>query len=108
MVSRYESNVKLCFTDTNSLLYEIKTADIFKDMAQHIDDYDFSDYPKDHHLYNTHHKEDIGKFIDELNGTTLEEFIGLRPKCYSLLFLGEVKNNQIIHIDVTRCTTPPL
>ena len=32
---------------------------------------------------------------------TLEEFIGLRPKCYSLLFLGEVKNNQIIHTDVT-------
>ena len=64
-----ESNVILCFTDTDSHLYEIKTADIFKDMAQHIDDYDFSDYPKDH-FYNTRHKKEIGKFQDKLNEMT--------------------------------------
>ena len=101
MVSRYESNVRLCFTNTDSLLYEIKTANILKDIAQHIDECDFSDYPKDRHVYNTHHKKEMGKFKDERNGMTLEEFIGLRPKYYSLLFLGEVKNNQIIHTDVT-------
>ena len=27
----------------------------------------------------------------------LEGFIGLRPKCYSLLFNSEVKGNQILH-----------
>ena len=94
-----EYNVRWCFTDTDSLLYEIKTPDIFKDMAQHIDDYNFSDYPKNHHLYNTRRKKEIGKFKDELNGIILEEFI--RPKCYSLLYLGEVKNNRNIHTDVT-------
>ena len=57
MVSRYEYNVRLCFTDTDSLLYEIKTADTFKGMAQHINDYDFSEYPKGHHLYNTRHEK---------------------------------------------------
>ena len=31
----------------------------------------------------------------------LEEFIGLRAKCYSLLFLGEVENNVIKHRDVS-------
>ena len=30
-----------------------------------------------------------------MNGIILEEFIGLRPKCYSLLFLGIVENNII-------------
>ena len=28
----------------------------------------------------------IGKFKDELKGKTLEEFCGLRAKCYSILF----------------------
>ena len=95
MVSRYESNVRLCFTDTDSFLYEMKTTDIFKDMAQHINDYDFNDYQKYHHLFNTRHKKEIGKFKDELNGMAVEEFIGLRPKCNSLLFLGEVKTIKL-------------
>ena len=46
-------------------------------MVEYINDYDFSDYPKDHHLHNTRHKKVIGKFKDELDGMTLEEFIGL-------------------------------
>ena len=104
-LSRYEDNVKLCFTDTDSLLYEIEAVDIFQDMAEYIDDYDFSDCPKDPHLYNTRYKKVIGKFKDELNGMTLEEFIGLRPKCYSLLILGEVRNNQIIHTDAAEKQT---
>ena len=74
-------------------------------MAEYIDDYDFSDYPKVHHLYNTRHKKVLGKFKGELKGMTLEEFIGLRPKCYSLLFLGEVRNNQIIHTDAAEKQT---
>ena len=105
MLSRYEDNFRLCFTDTDSLLYEIEAVDIVLDMAENIDDYDFSDYPKDQHLYNTRHKKIIGKFKDELNGITLEEFIGLRPKCYSLLFLGEVRNNLIIHTDAAEKQT---
>ena len=95
MLQKYKDNINLCFTDTDSLLYEIITNDIYKDMFDNIDDYDFSDYPMDHYLYNNLHKKEIGKFKDELNGMTLEEYIGLRPKCYSLLYRGEVKNNKI-------------
>ena len=47
MLPMYENDVRLCFTDTDSLLSEIKVAGIFQDMAEHIDDYDFSDYPQD-------------------------------------------------------------
>ena len=36
---------------------------------------------------------------------TLKVFIGLRPKCYSLLFLGEVRNNQIIHTNAAEKQT---
>ena len=86
MIPRYDNHLNLCFTDTDSFLYEIETKNIFYDMLISIDDYDFSDYPEDHPNYNTKNKKKIGKFKDELKGLTLEEFIGLRPKCYSLLY----------------------
>ena len=86
MLPRYPNRLNLCFTDTDSLLYEIKTQDIYADMRESINDYDFSDYPKDHPNFSVENKKRIGKFKDELNSLPLEEFIGLRPKCYSLLF----------------------
>ena len=86
MIPRYPNQLSLCFTDTDSLLYEVETSDIFRDMYNSINNYDFSDYPIDHPNYNTKNKKKIGKFKDELNGRALEEFIGLRPKCYSLLY----------------------
>ena len=36
---------------------------------------------------------------DELSGMILEEFVGLRPKCYSLLFNGLVKDNKLVDMD---------
>ena len=44
-------------------------------------------------------KKVLGKFKDELLSLILEDFIGLRPKCYSLLFYGKVENNIVIHRD---------
>ena len=61
--------------------------------------FDFSEYPFEHFCYDKKNKKVLGKFTDELLSLTLEEFIGLRPKCYSLLFYGKVENNMIIHLD---------
>ena len=83
---KYQSNVKLLFSDTDSLLYEIDTDDIYKDMKEDEDMYDFSDYPVGHFLQSNNNKKIIGKFKDELNGKALEEFCGLRAKCYSLVY----------------------
>ena len=104
MLKKY-SKINLCFTDTDSLLYEVYTDDIYHDMLQSKDDYDFSEYPYDHPNYDTKNKKVIGKFKDELHGMTLEEFIGLRPKCYSLLSRGEVKKNVVEHMNVSEKQT---
>ena len=100
MLPRYKK-INLCFTDTDSLLYEVFTDDIYDDMRCTANEYDFSEYPFNHHLYSTANKKVIGKFKDELNGMTLEEFVGLRAKCYSLLFRGVVKDNIVIHMYVS-------
>ena len=83
-------NIELCFTDTDSLLYRIEGQDVYKVMEANADKFDFSDYPFNHFLYDKKNKKVLGKFKDELFSLTLEEFIGLRAKCYSLLFYGKV------------------
>ena len=65
------NNINLCFTDTDSLLYEIETIDIFRDMYEKTEDYDFSEYPRDHPNYEPTNKKVIGKFKVELNGMSL-------------------------------------
>ena len=97
MRERY-SNINLCFTDTDSLLYEVETHDLYSGMLNDAESYDFSDYEPTHHCFDGIHEKDVerirmenkkalGKFKDELKGLTLKELIGLRPKCYSLLYL---------------------
>ena len=51
MKRKYGDKCKLLYTDTDSLLQEIETEDVYKDMAEERDLYDTSDYPKEHPLY---------------------------------------------------------
>jgi len=81
----YGERAKLLFTDTDSLTYHIRTDDLYKDMFEHLDVYDTSDYPADHFLHNKTNAKVIGKFKDESNGIPPLEFVGLRSKMYSLL-----------------------
>ena len=82
---QYGNRSKLLFTDTDSLTYEIKTEDIYADMAKNKDLYDFSDYPKEHPLYDVSNKKVIGKFKDETSSKIITEFVGLRAKMYSFV-----------------------
>jgi hypothetical protein len=82
---KYGSNATLLMTDTDSLVYQIKTEDIYQDMKESSDVYDTSDYPKDHALYSTANKKVAGKFKDESNGLIITSFVGLRSKMYSYI-----------------------
>jgi len=68
-------------------------------MIEMADHFDFNDYPKDHEIRKALGNERVlvnkkipGKFKDELSGTIMKEFIGLRPKMYSVLRAGENPN----------------
>jgi len=80
---RYGNKSKLLMTDTDSLVYDIETEDVYKDMVDDSDIYDTSDYPVDHYLHSATNKKIIGKFKDENNGKIMNEFVGLRSKMYS-------------------------
>ena len=71
------------FTDTDSLCYEIKTDDVYKDLFQDKKSFDNSNYPKNSEVFFDENKKVIGKMKDEAAGIPIKEFIGLRSKMYS-------------------------
>ena len=85
IVSRYGERAKLLFTDTDSLCYCIETEDLFADMLKDRDVYDTSNFPAKHDLESQTNKKVLGKFKSETGARQPSEFVGLRPKMYSLL-----------------------
>ena len=77
---------KLLFTDTDSLMYQIKTDDFYADISEDIrSKFDTSDYPPNHEsgILVGVNKKVIGMFKDEVGGKQITHFVGLRPKLYS-------------------------
>ena len=75
--------------DTDSLAYAIPgVEDVYMEMSKMGDYFDFSNYPKDHPLYSTANMKVVGKFKDELGGSILDKFVGLRPKLYAFTELS--------------------
>ena len=48
------------------------------------DFFDFSNYSKDSKIFNETNKKVIGKMKDEFGGVTVDEFVGLKTKMYSM------------------------
>ena len=78
----WEKN-ELVASDTDSMILNIKTEDVYKDMEKLLDELDTSGYPRDHPLYSEKNKKVIGKFKDELNGKIINEIVFLKSKAYS-------------------------
>ena len=79
-----ESDLKLLYMDTDSLVYNIRTEDFYKDIAEDVETrFDTSRYETDKLLPIRENKKVIGLMKDELGGKIMKEFITLRPKMYS-------------------------
>ena len=93
-VKKKHFNSFVFYSDTDSLLYEIKHTDFYEELATNEElrqHFDLSNYPSDHFLYNVENKMVTLKFKDELAGEPIEEFVGLKPKMYSILVGGRQK-----------------
>ena len=77
-------NTNLLFTDTDSLIYEMKIDDVYEDFYENKSLFHFSDYPQDSTFFDPVNKDVIGKMKDEVKGIIISEFIGLKSKMYSL------------------------
>ena len=83
---KFGDKAELLFTDYDSLMYLIRTEDVYQDFNKDIKrKFDTSDYPEKHPsgIKTGINKKVIGKFKDEVNGKQITHFVGLRPKLYS-------------------------
>ena len=55
---------------------------------------DTSNYPENHPLRTDQNKTVVGKFKDEMGGEHVEEFVGLKPKMYSIKIAGSRRGNK--------------
>ena len=72
----------LLFTDTDSLTYEIKSENVYKEFYKWKNLFGFSNYSKDSTFYDDTNKKVIGKMKDEYGGAIIDQFIGLKSKVY--------------------------
>ena len=88
ITNKYDNKSKLLFTDTDSVMYEIKTKDIYEDFSSNKEMFDFSNYSTKSKCHDDSNKSVNGK--DKTAGVAIEEFVELKPKMYSFL----VDNNE--------------
>ena len=97
MKPKYDGeNLKFCYMDTDSLVYEIKTGDFYADITEDVPAwFNTSGYcPNGYYVPGTAgqshrplpiklNKKVIGLMKDKLRGAIMTEIVALRPKFYS-------------------------
>ncbi|HUR98246.1 MAG TPA: DNA polymerase [Pyrinomonadaceae bacterium] len=95
LMPRYGKRCRILYSDTDSFIMEIRTPDFYDDVRRDLDEkgkrswYDTSNYPRDGTKLHSELFEDFnmatpGKMKDEMGGVVIEEFVGIRPKEYSV------------------------
>ena len=74
--NKYDNKSKLSFTDTDSLMCEIKTEDVYEDFSSNKEMFEFSDYSTK--SKDNSNKLVIGKSKSETGGFAIEEFVVLK------------------------------
>ena len=85
-------DAKLLFTDTNSLVQQIRAEDVQEDFYEDKHLFDLSIYPKDAKLFDPNNEKVVGKTKDESRGEINDEFVGLKSKMY---FIKDADGEEI-------------
>ena len=103
ITNTFEQNM-LLFKDTDSLVYEIETNDVYEDFYEDKNLFDFSNYPEDSNISDLVNKTVIGKVKDEVKGKIISEFVGLKSKMYSVVIVnnGEIKKAKGVKNNVVK------
>ena len=92
--NKYDNKSKLLFTVTDSLMYEIKTEDVYEDFSSDKKMFDFSNYFTKSKYCDGLNKLVIRKMKDETCGDAIEEFVGLKPKMHSFFVDDNIEHKK--------------
>ena len=87
----FGENMHIVYMDMDSFIikHNLSNEELEQRIKEHQDLSDLSNYPVDHPLYSKVNKKVIGKMKNEVAGTMIEEFCGLRPTCYANRTTGD-------------------
>ena len=87
-VMKNETQCQLLYSNNDSFEYKIKTGDYYHDLVVNStlrEHFDFSNFPRDHKLFDRSNEKQVLKFKNELAGTPIEQIWALKPKLYSIV-----------------------
>ena len=73
--NKYGNNSRLLFTDSDSLMYEIKTEDVYEGFSSNKEMFDFSNYSTKSKYYDDSNKLAIEIMNGEIGAVATEEFV---------------------------------
>ena len=95
LTPKYSGNLKLCYIDTDSLVYHIKTEDFFTDISGDVKErFDTSGFSESRPLAIGENKTIIGLMKDELEVKIMTGFVALRPKYYAYRKLDNMEEKK--------------
>ena len=68
------------FTDTDSLMYEMKIKDVYGDFNKYEEMFDFRNFSSKSKYYDLSSKLIVGEMKDEISGVAIKEFVGLKQR----------------------------
>ena len=69
--NKYGNNSRLLFTDTDSLMYENKTEDVYKDFSSDKEIFDFNNYSTKSKYYDNSNKLVVDKMKDQTSSVVM-------------------------------------
>ena len=87
--TKYDNSAKLLFANTDSLVYEIETNDVYEGFYENKFLFDFDNYSKDSKFFDLVYKKVFDKMKDEDKRKIIREFIELKSKMYSLVIVND-------------------
>ena len=75
-------NINLVLADTESLVYENKTNDTYKDFYRDKNFFDLSDYPQNSKFFDPVNKKMIRNMKNKVKGKMISEFVRLKSKIH--------------------------
>ena len=94
MKTKYGNKPILLFTYTDSLVYEVKTKSVYDNVSKNKETFDFINYSAETKYYDDSNALIIGKIKGEMVDVAIEEFVGLKPKMYSILVRNSSKHKK--------------
>ena len=85
--SHEEKLTAICFIQTHSFVYEVRSRDFFAELQRKksvAEQFAFSNFPPEHPLYSRDNARVTLKFKDEMGSKPIAEFCGLKLKLYSI------------------------